>query len=104
MSRTGRWRTWAASSSAFTSHSRRADAAAALAKQFPLDQFKGDSVLVGLNAWTGICCQFKRSLVNMGMQVVDTNATDGLVDGYLPISQLPAAARAAPDSEPASRT
>ena len=64
----------------------------ALAKQFPLDQFKGDSVLVGLNADTNFQA-FKTSLVNLGMQIIDTNATDGLVDGYLPINELPAAAQ-----------
>ena len=32
--------------------SRRGDQSQLLAKQFPLDQFKGDSVLVGLNAYS----------------------------------------------------
>ena len=64
----------------------------ALAKQFPLDQFQGDSVLVGLTAYTDFQ-GFKTSLGNLGMQIVDTNPTDGLVDGYLPINELPAAAQ-----------
>ena len=61
-------------------------------KQFPLDQFQGDSVLVGLTAYTDFSA-FKSSLVNLGMQIVDTNPTDGLVDGYLPINELPTAAQ-----------
>ena len=65
---------------------------AALAKQFPLDQFKGDSVLVGLTAYTDFQ-GFKTSLSNLGMQIVDTNPTDGLVDGCLPINELPTAAQ-----------
>ncbi len=64
---------------------------AALAKQFPLEQFNGDLVLLGLNASTDFQ-GFKTSLVNLGMQIVDTNPTDGLVDGYLPINELPTAA------------
>ncbi|HKM56873.1 MAG TPA: hypothetical protein VJY33_25935, partial [Isosphaeraceae bacterium] len=64
----------------------------ALAKQFPLDEFQGDSVLVGLTAHTDFQ-GFETSLGNLGMQIVDTNPTDGLVDGYLPINELPAAAQ-----------
>src|SRR5271157_2394160 len=64
----------------------------ALASQFPLDQFQGDSVLVGLTAYTDFQA-FKTSLGNLGMQIVDTNPTDGLVDGYLPINELPTAAQ-----------
>ncbi|MGZ3470762.1 MAG: S8 family serine peptidase, partial [Isosphaeraceae bacterium] len=64
----------------------------ALAKQFPLDQFQGDSVLMGLTAYTDFQ-GFKTSLSNLGMQIVDTNPTDGLVDGWLPINELPAAAQ-----------
>ena len=33
------------------------------------------------------------SLSNLGMQIVDTNPTDGLVDGWLPINELPTAAQ-----------
>ena len=64
----------------------------ALAKQFPLDQFQGDSVLMGLTAYTDFQ-GFKTSLSNLGMQIVDTNPTDGLVDGWLPINELPTAAQ-----------
>ena len=63
-----------------------------LAKQFPLDQFQGDSVLMGLTAYTDFQ-GFKTSLSNLGMQIVDTNPTDGLVDGWLPINELPTAAQ-----------
>ncbi len=64
----------------------------ALAKQFPLDQFQGDSVLMGLTASTDFQ-GFETSLSNLGMQIVDTNPTDGLVDGWLPINELPTAAQ-----------
>ena len=49
-------------------------------------------MLVGLTAYTDFQ-GFKTSLVNLGMQIVDTNPTDGLVDGWLPINELPAAAQ-----------
>src|SRR5208282_5662067 len=47
---------------------------------------------VGLTAYTDFQA-FKTSLGNLGMQIVDTNPTDGLVDGYLPINELPTAAQ-----------
>ena len=49
-------------------------------------------MLVGLTAYTDFQ-GFKTSLSNLGMQIVDTNPTDGLVDGWLPINELPAAAQ-----------
>ena len=63
-----------------------------LSEQFPLDQFQGDSVLVDLTAYTDFQ-GFKTALDNLGMQIVDTNQTNGLVDGYLPINELPTAAQ-----------
>ena len=48
-------------------------------------------MLVGLTAETDFS-GFETSLTNLGMQIVDSSQTYGLVDGWLPINELPAAA------------
>ena len=70
----------------------------ALAKQFPLDQFQGDSVLMGLTAYTDFQ-GFETSLSNLGMQIVDTNPTDGLVDGWTADQRAARRRSASPDLE-----
>src|SRR5208337_1078952 len=56
------------------------------------DHFQRASVLMGLTAYSDFQ-GFETSLSNLGMQIVDTNPTDGLIDGWLPINELPAAAQ-----------
>ena len=77
--------------SLYEAFEKGSNSSGSLAKQFPLDQFNGNSVLVDLTSYTNFQ-GFKTSLGNLGMQIVDTNPADGLVDGYLPINELPAAA------------
>jgi hypothetical protein len=63
----------------------------ALAHSFPLMQFQGDSVDVGLTAWTDFAT-FKSNLANMGMELIDYKPRYDGVDGWLPINELPTAA------------
>jgi hypothetical protein len=77
--------------SLYEAFERGTTSSSALSKEFPLIQIKNDSVLVGLTASTDFQ-GFANSLKNLGMQVVDGSPIYGLVDGWLPISALPAAA------------
>ena len=43
--------------------------------------------------------RFKKPLQNLGMQITDTAAAYGVVDGWMPISQLPTAAQSAQTSQ-----
>src|SRR5205823_1530822 len=66
-----------------------------LAGQYPLLQFQGNSVLIGVNSLGGDFNQFQTSLQNLGLQVVASSALYGRVDGWLPVSQLPTVAQMA---------
>ncbi|MFO0954056.1 MAG: S8 family serine peptidase [Isosphaeraceae bacterium] len=66
--------------------------AAQVAAKFPAFQFKNDKILVGLTAYKEFD-QFQASLRNLGMEVMSANPTYGLVEGWLPIGQLPTAAQ-----------
>ena len=63
-----------------------------LAAKHPQLQFKGNSVLVGVNSGGGDFGQFTSSLTNLGMQITASSAFYGLDEGYLPITQLPTVA------------
>ena len=60
--------------------------------KFPQLQFKGNSVLVGVNSGGGDFNQFTSSLTNLGMQITASSAYYGLDEGYMPITQLPTVA------------
>ena len=64
-----------------------------LPAKFPLLQFKGNSVFVGVNSGGGDFQQFTSSLTNMGMQITASSAYYGLDEGYMPITQLPTVAQ-----------
>ena len=66
--------------------------ASRLPGQFPYLQFKGSSVLIGLTAYTNYGA-FEQQVRNLGMQVLNSSAFYGLIEGWMPISQLPAAAQ-----------
>lgn len=63
-----------------------------LSTKFPSLQFKGDKVLIGLNAYKEFD-QFTTSLSNLGMETLSSSAYYGRVEGWLPISQLPTVAK-----------
>ena len=60
-----------------------------LPAKFPLLQFKGNSVLVGVNSGGGDFNQFTSSLTNLGMQITASSTYYGLDEGYLPITSSP---------------
>ncbi|MFO0910301.1 MAG: hypothetical protein U0794_18485 [Isosphaeraceae bacterium] len=63
---------------------------AGLASQFPLIQFSGDGaqVLVDVKG-TGDFAAFTNTLRGIGMTVTATSSSHALVEGYIPIAQLP---------------
>jgi hypothetical protein len=67
--------------------------ASALPGQFPMLQFKGNSVLVDVKMQDGSSFStFQSQLTSLGMQVTASSAYYGLVDGYVPIAELPSLA------------
>jgi hypothetical protein len=58
-----------------------------LQKDFPNLQFKDGAVLVGLTTG-GDISQLGTSVVNMGMQIRAADGGYGLIEGWLPVSQL----------------
>jgi hypothetical protein len=64
-----------------------------LASQFSTIQFQGSSVGINTN-WngTGSFGDYITALKNLGMQVTASSVTYGIVEGYLPVSQLPTVA------------
>ena len=64
---------------------------AKLAAAFPYLEFQNDSVFVGMSSYKDFST-FQTELNNLGMRATDSSTTYGLVEGWLPISQLPTAA------------
>ncbi len=59
-----------------------------LATQFPYLEFNNGMVGVDLKA-TGDFNAFQNTLKNLGMQITATNTTDALVEGFVPVAELP---------------
>jgi hypothetical protein len=58
-----------------------------------LVKIQGTSVGVDIQSAGGDFNSFVSAMTTLGMQVRATDATDGIVEGFLPISQLPSAAQ-----------
>lgn len=66
---------------------------AKVAAAYPLLQFNGSMVKAGINSGGNDFNALLTSLKNLGMQVSASSATYGLIEGYVPINQLPTVAR-----------
>ena len=58
-----------------------------LTTEFPDLQIQNGSVLIGLTTW-GDLSSLQSSVVNLGMKITQQSATYGLINGWMPISQL----------------
>src|SRR5271157_1439857 len=65
--------------------------AAALAAKYPAYEFNGSSVMIGLNSNTDFS-GLQTQVTNLGMQVVAADPSVQLIEGWLPINELPTAA------------
>jgi hypothetical protein len=65
---------------------------ATLANEYPSYMFQGNSILIGLNAYTHFS-SLQTQASNLGMQVIATNPNVRLIEGWLPINELPMAAK-----------
>jgi hypothetical protein len=62
---------------------------AALASEFPGVEFQNGEVGVQLKSLGGDFSQFVSQLTDVGMNVTASSASYGLVDGYVPVNELP---------------
>jgi hypothetical protein len=62
-----------------------------LTTQFPMLRFQGNSVGVNIKASNGNFAAMVTALTNLGMTINTQSAAFGLVEGFLPINQLPTA-------------
>jgi hypothetical protein len=62
-----------------------------LATQFPMLRLQGNSVGVDIKASSGNFAAMVTTLKNLGMTINTQSAAFGLVEGFLPINQLPTA-------------
>jgi len=66
--------------------------AAALATEYPDYEFQGNSVMVGLSS-NGDFPELQAQASNLGMQVIASDPSVQLIEGWLPINELPTAAQ-----------
>lgn len=62
-----------------------------LTAQFPMLRFQGNSVGVNIKASNGNFTAMVTELTNLGMTINTQSASYGLVEGFLPINELPTA-------------
>ena len=66
--------------------------AATLAAKYPAYEFQGSSVMIGLNSYSNFS-GLQTQAANLGMQVVASDPSVQLIEGWLPINELPTAAK-----------
>ena len=73
------------------------DSAAQLSAQFPQVEFQNGLVGMEVKSLGGDFNQFVTQLTDLGMQITASSAYYGLVDGFVPVNELPAIANAPDD-------
>ena len=68
-------------------------AEAYLPSLFPLVQFHDGLIAMDVDSLGGDFNQFIAKLSSLGMQVTDTSSDFGIVEGYVPVAELPTVAR-----------
>ena len=98
---TGPWPTWESQliNVYQTYHHQHADGAALAGQVPPLRVQEQLGPRGHHGAGGGRFRHVQAALQNLGMQIIDTSASYGLVDGWLPVSQLPTAAAAPGDAQ-----
>ena len=89
----------------YGAYTKGGDSAANLAAEFPQVEFQNGLVGLQLKSLGGDFSQYVSQLTNVGMDVTTSSSYYGLVEGYVPVNELPTIAELAQtQSGPANDT